>query len=138
MRPGRKVKLVTTLLGNRHGRDAQNRAFHSGRDGAGIQDVVTEVHTLIDARDKKMRSFGQDIQQRQIDAVHWGTIHGIDLLLDLVNSQRLVQGDCMSDCRTFAVRRHHPDVSDAAQGLGERGQSRGVDAVVIGHEDARA
>jgi hypothetical protein len=52
-------------------------------------------------------------------------------------SQRFVQGNRMADCRSLAIGRHDPYFTDRSQGLGEGCEAGRVNAVVIGHQDAR-
>ena len=50
-----KAKPLIPFLGNRDGRETQNRALHSGGHGARVHDIVAKIDPLIDARHQDRR-----------------------------------------------------------------------------------
>jgi hypothetical protein len=70
-RAGGGVQVGPALLGlaEGDGRDAEQIAFHGGRDGAGIQGVIAHVGPLVDAGEHQIRPFRQQPGERDVHAV---------------------------------------------------------------------
>jgi hypothetical protein len=67
----------------------------------------------------------------------WRTANGESALVDLSQSQGLVQRQRMAGAGLVGLGRHHPHVlAELCCDLAQRVQPRRVDAVVVGQKDA--
>ena len=56
----------------------------------------------------------------------------------LVDAQRPIERERVTTRALLAIRRHHHHLGELGEGLGHRAQTLGMNAVVVGEEDAGA
>jgi hypothetical protein len=142
--PSRKsISRAADLLGDRHGGQAEDHALERGGDRAGVRDVVPEVRAVVDAahdqlgREALHQAEGGEahaVDRRAVGGVADGPVAEVDLL----HPQRPPRGDAAADRRAVGVRRddRELDARDGEQRAAERLEALGLDAVVVGEEDA--
>ena len=125
-------------LRKRDGGDAELHALHRPGDGAGEGHVLGQVLAAIDAGEHQIRriAFDQMLHPQQ-HAIGWRAGYGEALGPGLAHADRRGQRQRPRGARLLGLRGDHPDiVGEAAGDAFEHGQPGGVDAVVIGAEDA--
>ncbi|MNN60161.1 hypothetical protein D3C81_1753290 [compost metagenome] len=118
------------------GANAEGHALQGAGHRAGIADVLADVVAAIDARQHQIRLLGHQVVDRQDDAVGRRAGHGEALVAQLVDPQRLGQGDPPPLGRLLGLGRDDPDfVRQGASDLLKTFKAFRLDAVVIGEKD---
>ncbi len=135
---GKAVAPLAHRLAEGNGRDARQRPFHRGRDGAGIGDIVAQVLARVDAGDDEVRlPVGEQLPEAQVDRIGRRAGNGKALLAMLAQAHRGMQGERMARARLLLCRGTDPHV--VGQFGGDRLQqfeAGGADAIVVGEQDA--
>ncbi len=139
-RPGRPVaRVVTEGLRQGDRRNAEQRALHGAGDGTGIGDVVGDVLAAIDARKDQVGALVHDHLQSHDDAVGRRAAHRPAALAGAAQPERIRQCQRMGNGGLVGFRRHHPQVVGELAGDPHRHvETRRMDAVIIGDQDAHA
>jgi hypothetical protein len=104
--------------------------------------VAREVAPEVDAAHDQVRRLGardpsaEDVVQSEVHTVRRGAAHREPAFPLLAHAQRLMHGQRVALGGPLGVRRDDPDLPDVAEGLGQGEQPDGVDAVVVGQEQA--
>jgi hypothetical protein len=140
--PGAEVeRAVVGLLGDGDRRQAQHDPLERGGDGPRVGDVVPQVGAVVDARHDQLGLEVEQPQGRQPHAVHRRAVGreaaGAVAELHLLDPQRLLEGDAARSGRAVRVGRDDGELEavHAQQGVAERVQAGGGDAVVVGQQN---
>ena len=136
--PGSSVEMSVALMGRQRYGDggyAHQVGLHGGRDRTGVGHVIAQVGAVVDTRDHQIRPGRQQAVDTHVDAVGGRAVHGIETCAQLEHPQGRVQRQGMTGGAPFTVRGNHGDPAQLPQGLGQRQDTGGMDAVVIGNHD---
>src|SRR5690606_15694459 len=113
-------------------RQAQEAASHGGSLPDRIDEVGAEIAAGVDARDDNVRFPVQQAGQRDVHGVGRGAVHPPGVLVDPCHAHGQVQGQCIADTGTVAVRGDDDDVVPGrTETFGEDAEARGVDTIVV-------
>ena len=119
-----------------HARNALESRLAHRRDRPRDGEIVpAEIAAVVDPREDPVGCDRQEMGEGNPDAVGRSAVDGKGALAPPLVADRRVGGHAMPDLRHLRGGRHHPDFVE--EGLGdapERGESVGVDAVVVGEQ----
>ena len=135
---GRAAAARSIGLRQSERRNADHGAFDGAGHGAGIDHVLAGIAAAIDAGEDEIGALAvEHVARAHDDAIGGRTAHGEAPLGDLAQPQRIVERQRMGDARLVVFRRDHPDiVGEGARDLLADVEALGVDAVIIGDQDA--
>jgi hypothetical protein len=103
---------------------------------AGIGHVIRDVGSAIDPRHDQVRPPLQKVSDRQIHTIGGRSRHSKDVFLELFITKGLGNRKSMTDSTHLTVGSDDRHLADRAQSLDKGTESRRVDAIVVGHQDA--
>ena len=120
--------------------NAEQRAFHGAGHGAGIDHVLADIAAAIDAGQHEIDLLAvEHVAHAHDDAIGRRAAHRVAAVADLAQPQRIVERQRMRDARLIVLRRDDPDiVGQRARDLGADIEAFGVNAVVVGDQNAHA
>ena len=132
------VVAAQVVLGQGNGGDAAHESFHGRAHRAGVGNVIAHIVAVVDAGEHHVRLFGHNGIQRCPDAVGRSAVQGIGghaIHAPFVISQPhgTIQRDAVGHGAALAGGCHHSDIAELRSGLRQKGNARGIDAVIVGN-----
>ena len=127
-------------LRQRDRRNAEDGALDRAGDGAGIDHVLAGVAAAVDAGEDEIGpALLEQVHRAHDHAVGRRALDRVAALADRAQPQRIVERERVRDAGLVELRRHHPDVvGQRLADLGADVEPVGMDAVVVGDQDAHA
>ena len=88
---GTEILPIAENQRDRERRQAQESAFHGGRDRSGIKDIIAEICAVVDSRNDHIRLVREEPGHRHMDAVCRRPVHVVDVGFGLLHPQWLIQ-----------------------------------------------
>jgi len=125
---------IENSLRQRERRQPEDRAFERAGDGAGINHILRDVASLVDARQHEVRHrFAENVARAHNDAIGRRSSDGKVTRADFAQPQRVVQRQRVRHAGLVEFGRNHPDVvGQLLRDLLYNLEARRVDAVVVG------
>ncbi len=135
---GRLAAAGFVGLRERKRRNAQDRGLDRAGDGAGIDHVLARIAAAVDAGQHQVgRPILDHVARGHDHAIGRGALDRETTLADLAQPQRIVERERMRHAGLIELRRDHPDiVGQRTRDLRADLETLGMDAVVVGDEDA--
>lgn len=97
---------------------------------------------MVNATYHNIRALMQNIADRQLNAISWGTIRAISMDLRakglyLLQAQGFANRNSMPHAGLRTVRRYHNDPPEVFHTGNQRSQARSFDPIIVGDEDYR-
>ena len=130
--------VIHHYLAQCDGADAGQAAFHRRRNGAAVRHILGQIAAAVDAgQDQIGLVILQYRAQRQHHAIGGRAAHGKAARADLAQPHGLAQRQAVAGTRLLFGRRNHPHiVRQFGSNRFQRDQAGGVDAIIIGDENA--
>jgi len=132
-RGAREIARRSGLHAQRHGDGGQAEKAPLDRRGdrPGIQHVIAEVRTVVDAGDDQIMVMVEEAGDGHMDAVRRGTVDEIRVGRVLGRPQRHVQGQRVAGAAAIAVWSHDRDPSVRTDRIDQRREPLGPVTIVV-------
>ncbi len=90
---------------------------------------------MIDARNHHVRFVLEQSGNREVDAVRWCAVDGINIRIRPLNTQRAIQRQRVACATSISVRRDHGGGAQIAQMARQTQKALGPVAVIVAYQD---
>ena len=111
----------------------QEATLDGGRDCAGIQDVITQIGSVVHAGNHHVEFVVKVPGDREVDAISRRPRHIVDAGLGFKHAQRHVEGQRIAGATAVTIRRHDGDrhVGERGEGLPQAANTFCTETVVV-------